>query len=158
MEDKRARLLSKTRDPDRERKFDYEAERKLREMSPDAEGWMRFRVASRLLPYARGQARDYIESVVQAALEIPVMKKELEGKKIEVGLRHDGSMVDAEVIGPLDEGRYALLITEANLRLKIIEVTVRELLRAFHQEWNEEKLEEEVKRIMEIARVSVKGW
>jgi hypothetical protein len=54
MEERRARLLSKTRDPDRERDFDEVAEKRLMEISPeDADQWMRFRVAFQGFPLHR---------------------------------------------------------------------------------------------------------
>jgi hypothetical protein len=158
MEERKARLLSKTRDPDREREFDEVAEKRLREISPeDADQWMRFRIAFRVSPYTGNQAKNYLESVFQALLEMPSLRNELKGRKIEIGIRHDGSMVDAEMIGPVD-GKYFLLITEANIRLKIAEIALKEILRAFHPDWEEEKLEEEVKKAMEICRIAAKGW
>ena len=64
------------------------------------------------------------------------------------------------MFGPFREGdveRYVIAITEANFRLKIMEVMIHELLHVIYSDWKEENVKREAERIFRIVKIAIKG-
>ncbi|MEM2178225.1 MAG: hypothetical protein QW272_05335 [Candidatus Methanomethylicaceae archaeon] len=156
------RLTEGIKDLQKEMERDEKVMEILKKVDPiNAEKWMDFRRFS-LLASSHRYVYNYYNTIFKLIMKIPDLREKLKGKKIQMLFRHDGSVANGEVHGPFkEEGKeekFFVLITEANFRLKIMEVMIHELLHIIYPDWKEEEINQETKKIYEKVRIAIKGY